>query len=405
MLAGAAGLFLAGRRLRLPTLPLWFAVQPFLWFYANEFRPYALQVAGSAWVLHGLVACLQDRGRGSAWAWSLALGGFVMTGATLLGAIPLALAAALAAGALLSRRAWPDRRAWLPLGLGLLLLLPLGLHHAATLARGAGGARVWEPGLLNPVFAGYELLGFLGLGPARLEIREAARAGAPALLALFKVSLPALGLLGLLYLALLLPLRKRIEDDRNRVMLAVALLAAAPPLLLLIAARLAGWPFWGRHLSPVLPFTACLTAWLADRFTSAYGTRRLARLVPALLALLLLASALSLRFSPRHRKDDYRKAAALAGQAAERGETVWWSADLDTALYYGVAFNRTRDGGGIVYPVTRFDSATGAYADPALVITSKPDLYDREGKLTLWLEMRQYRARETFPGFTLWRRP
>jgi hypothetical protein len=404
VLAGLTAMWLTGRRLRLPLLPVWFILQPFLWFYANEFRPYALQIAGATWVLHGLIACLQERGRGSVWAWSLMLGGFAMTGASLLGAIPLALAFLFLAGAFRSWRCMPAHRAWIPLGLGGLLLLLLAGHDAATLIRGAGGARAWELGLLNPLFAGYELLGFLGLGPSRLDIREAARTGLPALLPLFKSTLPAAGMLGLLYLILLMPLKKRIAENRT-ILLCLAFLTVGTPLLLLAAAGLAGWPFWGRHLSPVLPFTACLTAWLADHFAREFHSRWFARLVPAVLAILLMVSALNLRISPRHRKDDYRRAAAMAVEEARQGAVVWWSADLDTASHYGVPFNQHLDRGGIVYLAAPFNAGTGGLADPAVVFTSKPDLFDSEGRLAAWLQLRNYRVKETLPGFTLWSRP
>ena len=404
VIVAAGALSLTGRRLRLPLLPLWFCAQPFLWFYANEFRPYALQIAGAAWCLHGLVACLQERGRGAAWAWSLALGGFVMTGASLLGAIPLALVVLIAGGSFFAWRSLPEPRAWLPLGLGLLLQLLLGVHDAAALVRGAGGSRVWEIGLLNPVFALYELLGFLGLGPARLEIRDTAKAGAPALLALFRESVFGVGVLGLVYLVLLLPLRKRIEDSRRGLLAAVAAVAAGSPLMLLAAAWLAGWPFWGRHLAPVLPFFTVLIAWMTDRFTRTCPFRWLGQLVPVLLALLLLISSFTLRLTPRHRKDDYRKAAALAVEAAEQGQIVWWAAGLETARYYGVPFNETLESGGIIYPASSFEAGTGGMAAPARVFTSKPDLFDRDGRLALWLQTHQYRAIETFPGFIVWGR-
>lgn len=405
VLAGLAAMHLTGRRLRLPLLPLWFALQPFLWFYANEFRPYALQIAGSAWVLHGLTACLQDRGRGSAWAWSLALGGVVMAGATLIGALPLAVALLILARAFRGWRTLPDRGCWLPLGLGLALLLALGLHGLATLARGSGGARLWEVTFLNPLFAAYELLGFIGLGPPRLEIREAARAGLPALLALFTGSLAGIGALGLTYLLILFPLWKRIGGDRGPVIPAVAGLAGGPILILLAVAWLMGWPFWGRHLSPVLPFSTCLVAWLADRASRTAASPRAARLIPILLAALLVTSALSIRFSSRHRKDDYRGAVARARAAAEMGETVWWAADRGTARHYGLPFNESTGEGGVIYLATTFKGDAGSLADPGLVFTSKPDIYDRNGRLAAWLQLRNYRVKETLPGFTLWSRP
>jgi len=40
--------FLLGRRENMPAMPLVLAIQPFLWFYSNEARPYALQTFGGS---------------------------------------------------------------------------------------------------------------------------------------------------------------------------------------------------------------------------------------------------------------------------------------------------------------------------------------------------------------------
>ena len=53
--AGSILIFAAlGRALCQPFLPLLLAVQPYLWFYTNEARPYALQIFSGAVLLYGL---------------------------------------------------------------------------------------------------------------------------------------------------------------------------------------------------------------------------------------------------------------------------------------------------------------------------------------------------------------
>lgn len=408
-LLAAGALFLAGRRLKLPALPFWLIIQPFLWYYANEVRPYAMQIAGAAWVLYGLVACVETQGRGRGWAWAFMGGSVLVTGASLLGAIPVAMAAISIVALFWLWKCWPSRQTWLPLGLGGLLLLLLGVYDVATLLRGAGGARMWETGLINVGFSAYELLGFIGLGPPRLEIREAARQGMPALLALLKTAAPGISLLALLYFLLLLPLKNGLHHTRKPAMLCIGWVALGSPVLLFVAAKIVAWPFWGRHLAPVLPFSACLIAWLASRFYNEVRSRPLAVLVPTLLAALLMTSALTLRFSARHRKDDYRKASALALQAIKQGGNVWWSADLLSARYYGITFNpATPAAAGCVVAITSSDPVpleTISPRAPALVFTSKPDLFDSAGALKHWLATSRYRILQTFPGFTVWAPP
>src|SRR2546426_1405092 len=53
-LAGTA-MGLIGRLLKQPALLFVFLIHPFLWFYANEARPYAMQICASAWLLYVLV--------------------------------------------------------------------------------------------------------------------------------------------------------------------------------------------------------------------------------------------------------------------------------------------------------------------------------------------------------------
>ncbi len=400
----ALAMFFTGRRLRLPALSLWLVLQPFLWSYANEARPYAMQIAGSAWLMHGLTACVQDKGRGTTWAWTLMAGAVVMTGATMLGALFLILPILILCASFKSWHTHPPRATWLPIGIGGLLLAILAVHYAATVLRGAGGARVWEVGLANAVFAGYELLGFLGLGPSRLEIREAARQSSTAIIPLLKSTAPLLGLMGALYLLLLLPLKKGPDRARQPMIAHAFSMIVVFALLLMTAAIGVGWPFWGRHLAPILPFSTLLVAWLADRFFREIRMKFVAFIVPALLAILLLASSLNLRFSTRHQKDDYRRAVSVACLARDQGSLVWWSADRLTAEHYKLPFEIVNERGGAIRYISPFPPDTNP-PEPSLVITSKPDLFDRDSRLKQWLNDNHYRKAKMFPGFTVWTPP
>ena len=56
--------YLLGRSFNQPFLPLLLAVQPYLWFYANEARPYALQIFCGAILLYSLYQVIQLKLRG-----------------------------------------------------------------------------------------------------------------------------------------------------------------------------------------------------------------------------------------------------------------------------------------------------------------------------------------------------
>jgi hypothetical protein len=406
-LLAAAALYLIGRRLRLPVLPFWLIVQPFLWFYANEARPYVMQIAGAAWLLHGMIACIQTRASGSLWAFSFLVGAIVTAGASMLGAVSLFSVMVIMGGFLVVSRSCPSRPAFWILGAGALLLAALGLYDLHTLSRGAGGTKIWNVGGVNAAFAGYELFGFLGLGPGRLEIREAARSGVPALITLFKPFGAGLGAMALLTVLLFLPITRGIDRERRLLIGLTALYAALSSALLLIAACIAGFPFWGRHLAFALPAWTILTAWAATRLNEKYPGRPLARGIPLVLAVLLLTSSLSLRLAGRHRKEDYRGAASITLQTAGRGGRIGWAADARTARYYGVSFTSIPGTGGafeIHATLPERFASDMAVPLPDAVILSKPDLFDPDGRLIRWLAANHYELQKTFPGFTIWSR-
>ncbi len=111
--------------------------------------------------------------------------------------------------------------------------------------------------------------------------------------------------------------------------------AVAVPLLVVLAAGVSGqMRLLGRHLTPLLPFLLVLLAVGLTNCLTALSARR--KLIGWAALVLLLLSALEIRFAPRHRRDDYRSAADIARQAQAAGEHVWWLADVSTGLYYGV---------------------------------------------------------------------
>ena len=109
---------------------------------------------------------------------------------------------------------------------------------------------------------------------------------------------------------------------------------------------------------------------------------------------MLLASALEIRFAPRHRRDDYRAAAALAQQAADHGDKVWWLADLSTGVYYHLPL----DQGQITTSPPLGEHGHG----PDLVILSKPDIYDSSGEVRAYLARHEFKVMKELPAFQIY---
>jgi hypothetical protein len=135
--------------------------------------------------------------------------------------------------------------------------------------------------------------------------------------------------------------------------------------------------------------------------------------------LVLVYSSCSLRFADRHRKDDYRAAAAIAQEELAKGRRVWWAADALGAEYYGLPgeFDSIGELTGVGTPRACIDrtgvqSITGAPKEclemlsrPNLVILSKPEIFDNNGAIAAYLATGNFAKVQVLPAFTIWRAP
>jgi hypothetical protein len=120
---------------------------------------------------------------------------------------------------------------------------------------------------------------------------------------------------------------------------------------------------------------------------------------------LCLASGLSLRFAPRHAKDDYRSAAGLARAALATGRPVWWSADDNAGAYYRLSF-ATNAQPGTAFTLVNPSAAVLATLAPAdVVLVSLPDIYDPHGVLAGYLARNHYQKTRVLPAFAVLEKP
>lgn len=365
---------------------------PFLWHYLNEARPYALQIAAT---LAAAVAAYRwhlsrrDGRPSTAWCWLFAAALFALASSSLLGAVWTAFG--WTAFALLTARHFPlFRQPDRALVTSALLLLPLAAYYAWTLLIGAGATKAFGSGITTLAFSVYELLGFSGHGPGRLELREQGPG------ALFGFALIPLSVHGLfLALAFFLGLRSLRELHLTRVFLVLAGFALGGLALIWGAGLALHFRVLGRHLAPLLPLLLLpLAAALA---TLRSRDKRSAAPVLAFLALSFV-SCLGLRFAPRHATDDYRGAVAAAGEFSE-GKHLWWNAEkLGLSLYDPTLLSRTS------LIVNQAPEELAQLPAPSLVVTSKPDIYDRDGHLAKWLKHNGFTPVQALPAFVVWQR-
>jgi hypothetical protein len=308
---------------RMPFWPLVCLTSPFLLYYVGELRPYMFQIAGAAVGFASLWRIAQPQEAGKCEGLHGLLGSCVFLAATSLTAGVWSLG--LMIGMLVLRPDWLKAKGfWLKAAAWLPLALVVGGYHAFMLAAGYRGAVSRGGGLLSMGFGFYELMGMMGMGPQRDTIRTSS----------------VIGLLGghpwlLLYAVLFTVawvggVRTWLSDKTVRVWLALALAAIIPLFVLAGVSVFANFSVLGRHMSPLLIWMLLPVGWFLHK--SLQNKTWLAVSVPLLAG--AVVSAVILRSSDRHERDDYRQATALVLEDLKKGHTVQWNADMNAPRFY-----------------------------------------------------------------------
>lgn len=365
------------------------AASPFVWSYLAEARPYTMQYAAACLVVAGLMQLRNGATFSRSDLALFCLGLVLVGGASALG-FPWAGMAAVMAIFLLSRRRdsiqWDANKIILVAATGgvFALILAYDLWVARHGARASG---VGATNSQNLLFVAYELLGFGGLGPPRLEIRAT-----PSLFILFPYFLP----LGTLLTALSISLA-RLRKVEGKMWMTFLIYSAVPLMIVVALAIFAPFRLLARHVTPIAPVIFVLLAYAASS-PSRWGMNRM--FLP-----LWLLSAILLRFYPAHHRDDYRTAATIAKEAIARGELVWWAADRGGAEYYGLRLNNSDQLHEQVALLSANRSDLQGMPPPGLVVLSKGDLFDSAGDLQRFLMANQYKQVRTLPAFSIWQAP
>jgi hypothetical protein len=351
-----------------------------------------MQYAGSCMVLCGLGGMFAPARKNATRLdfWFFVTGILVLAGSSLLAT--LWAASAIAAFAFLSfhlRRRLPTKEL-LILGAILILLTALAAFYLWTLWQGARGSNAGQMEIRNVPYAAFQLLGFSGLGPGVLRIREFGPTA-------FHRYLPLLlTLAALLCVVIAQSLRTVLLSAYRASAFAGLIYGVTPAISLITFAFIANFRLLGRHFAPLSPLIVIV---VAVGLIRCWQSRQ--KIVALATCLLWLASALELRFSSRHQKDDYRSAAAEARRGMSEGN-VWWAADRAAATYYQLPIWNADA------PISLVINSSSADLQklprPDTIILSKPDLYDENHAIRAYLTAERFQPVRRLPAFSVWRR-
>ncbi|MDB6125908.1 MAG: hypothetical protein JWQ71_4901 [Pedosphaera sp.] len=375
---------------------------PFAWYYLNEARPYAMQIGASLMIFGAIYRLSQKENEtGSCerfWVVIFFLGIISLCGSSMLGVI-WAGAACLSLPMVFGWKRVGElaRRHLLICLISLGLLLVLGGYYVWTLKVGARASEVGRTDLKNVGFVGYELLGFGGLGPGRLVIRDG---GIGAFLPFAKEMV----LFSVVVLDLVVLAGWSLFHRVPRKTLVGLIAVTGMPIVVLFGAGYAmHFRVLGRHFTPLLTVVLFVLAiGLSARWKRSHWASK--PMVIGFLGL-SLASCFLLRLAERHQKDDYRAAAAFANTALNAGQVVWWNAGKEGAAYYRLPIADGREEKGrAVWLVNPAPEILGSLQMPEIIISSKPDVYDNGGVLGEYISQGKYFKLGSFAAFTIWQR-
>jgi hypothetical protein len=377
---------LALRRVRF--WPLVCLVSPFVLYYTGELRPYAMQIAGGALAAAALTKIIDGRNRRDfTGLHAVAAASLLLACSSLTAAV---WAAGLWVGVLIIRPDWLGRTGfWFRSIPWLVASLTIGGYYLFTLLKGFRATGIEGNSVLSVFFGFYEMLGLLGLGPGRNELR----ASPTAILHALPLVIPALVCIAG---AWFYGVRSWLRSVPPRCAVAVACAVLLPILVLTVVGLAQDFRVLGRHLSPAMP--AVLLP-IAAAFTQTGPSRLRPAILATLATAFMLASSISLRFLERHARDDYRKATAFVIQSLKQSKTVWLQADMNATRYYAY-----REGGmPLVNAIQILQSEPPSglmFAD--VVVINRPDLRFRDGKYRDDMKRNSFKPAASFTGFEIW---
>jgi hypothetical protein len=371
------------------------ACSSFIWFYLNEARPYVMQFGAACIVAYFLCALARSDSVPTWKYWLLSFALIALAGASMLGALWVGTAGLVGYFLLARKRLRP---AVLPIAFCAAVLVALGALDYWTLRSGARPTRA-HGSISNGFYVLYELCGFTGLGPSRLDIREHGLASVRAYL--LPIGLFTAALVVLLWRCL----RVSVRGEHRAPVLAIATFALSPVFFLLIAGPFVRFNVLGRHAMPAAPFVFMLLT--LGIYACLRDQTRFGRGLVVSFFFLSLVSSFGVRFFPWHMKDDYRGAARAVSAMLADHHVAWWCASKEGGEYYHLPLDGGPDRYGRRFVYVRNPNAQELrkLPSPAVVALSKKDLYDENGTIAAMVSEEHFIRRQTLPAFSIWERP
>ena len=372
--------------------PLVCLLSPFVLYYVGELRPYMFQMAFSSLALASLLKHFEAEGEGedaSRTGLQLFFLSIVLLAATSLTAA--VCSAGLALGLLAARpRLLSDRWFWFRMSMWVLPGALVAGYYGYTLIEGYRGAIERGGGLLSMGFGIYEIIGLVGLGPARDSMRDS---GIGTLLG----SHPWLPVAGvLLAAAWILGIRKLGARFTKREQIGLVCAFGIPVVILTAVAVLAHFSVLGRHMAPLIP---ALLLPLATCVETARRSRT-ALVLSILFLSCWVLSSFRIRFSKVFSRDDYRTATSLAIEELEQGKSVLWYGDMNAPRYYAMRLG----GMPTVNFIQQLESdrpSSPMFAD--VIFLNRPDLrFQNVPDYAEWLEGEGFSLATRLSGFEVW---
>jgi hypothetical protein len=280
-----------------------------------------------------------------------------------------------------------------------LILLPIGYQYVWSFLHGVSATAFHENSIQNFAFGLYEIAGFGGVGPGREELRSIGATG----LADCAGPLLAYGLV--IGSVLVVGLWSSLSRDRETTVL--LLVSALIPLLILFAlGTLKHWRVVGRHMIPLVLFFSVFFAYGVQALIQrpVLGVRRgaMRSLVITAFAALGVSSAL-IAHADRHRREDFRAAAQLAGEYLSSHQRVWWVAMSFGADYYHLPIvNPSQcatadEKSAVLLESPRFEDIATC-PEPQIIFIGR---YDTKGTVRQYANEHKFVKIASLPGFEI----
>ena len=359
-------------------LTLFLITSPFLFYYTNEVRPYAMQFGLATLAFAGMIRVLPDP-RPSFWAWTMAGGATLLAWTTIYGlAWWLVILLFWLGNARRPKKEVQEHAITVFLVAGGLSAL---LFHAWILFKGANASPVGETGLTSLSYAFCEWSGGAGFLPGRSQLRSGTLPQAK-----------ELGLAGLTAGLTLLLLTVGYFQSRN--LPGGRLFPSAwvfPSFGVLASGFLRKFRLVGRHFTPVAPSFF----WFLSLGPQSRPRWHWTRLSAIFLLGLWVFSNYRLATGTSYRKDDYRGVARYILEHRAPAEVVWWAADSAAARFYGVQ--------PVLPLMSSSEDSLQTMPRPTWVVLSKPDIYDGNSSIRKFLHAQAAEKMASYQAFEIYR--